>query len=200
MGDPKKQRKKYRRPSHPWEKDRIEAENKLLQKYGLRRKEEVWKIETLLRSFRRNARRLLTASGPQAELETRQMLERLKRLGLISSGATLDDVLGLTIENILERRLQTIVSKKGLAKTPLQARQLVLHGHVAISGKRVTVPSYLVSVKEEGEIGLAPGSSFASQPKPEVPPPSVEAEGPQGPQAGEVEGQQAPEQAESKEE
>jgi len=198
MGDPKKQRKKYLRPSHPWEKDRIEAENKLLRKYGLRRKEEVWKTETLLRSFRRNARRLLTASGPQAELETRQMLERLKRLGLISSGATLDDVLGLTVENILERRLQTIVSKKGLAKTPLQARQLVLHGHVMISGKRVTVPSYLVSVKEEGEIGLAPGSNFA-QPKPEVPPPAVEAEGSQGPQA-EVEGQQAPEQVESKEE
>jgi len=199
MGDPKKQRKKYLRPSHPWEKDRIEAENKLLRKYGLRRKEEVWKTETLLRSFRRNARRLLTASGPQAELETKQLLEKLKRLGLISSGATLDDVLGLTIENILERRLQTIVSKKGLAKTPLQARQLVLHGHVTISGKRVTVPSYLVSVKEEGEIGLTPGSNFALQPKPEVPPPAVEAEGPQGPQA-EVEGQQAPEQVESKEE
>ena len=198
MGDPKKQRKKYRRPSHPWEKDRIEAENKLLQKYGLRRKKEVWKTETLLRSFRRNARRLLAASGPQAELETKQMLERLKRLGLISSGATLDDVLGLMVENILERRLQTIVSKKGLAKTPLQARQLVLHGHVMISGKRVTVPSYLVYVKEEGEIGLAPGSNF-TQPKPEVPPPAVEVEVPQGPQA-EVEGQQAPEQTESKEE
>jgi len=198
MGDPKKQRKKYRRPSHPWEKDRIESENKLLRKYGLRRKEEVWKTETLLRSFRRNARRLLAASGPQAELETKQMLERLKRLGLISSGATLDDVLGLTVENILERRLQTIVSKKGLAKTPLQARQLVLHGHVMISGKRVTVPSYLVYVKEEGEIGLAPGLNF-TQPKPEVPPPAVEAERPQGPQ-DEVEGQQAPEQAESKEE
>ena len=197
MGDPKKQRKKYRRPSHPWEKDRIEAENKLLRKYGLRRKEEVWKTETLLRSFRRNARRLLAASGPQAELETKQMLERLKRLGLISGGATLDDVLGLTVENILERRLQTIVSKKGLAKTLLQARQLVLHGHVIISGKRVTVPSYLVSVKEEGEIGLAPGSNF-TQPKPEVPPPAVEDEGSQGPQA-EVEGQQAPEQVESKE-
>jgi len=198
MGDPKKQRKKYRRPSHPWEKDRIEAENKLLRKYGLRRKEEVWKTETLLRSFRRNARRLLTASGPQAELETKQLLERLKRLGLISGGATLDDVLGLTVENILERRLQTIVSKKGLAKTPLQARQLVLHCHVTISGKCVTVPSYLVSVKEEGEIGLTPGSAF-TQPKPEVPPPVVEAEGPQGSQA-EVEGQQAPEQVESKEE
>ena len=174
MGDPKKQRKKYLKPSHPWEKDRIEAENKLLQKYGLRRKKEVWKTQTLLRSFRRNARRLLTASGPQAELETNQLLERLRRLGLISGEATLDDVLGLNIENFLERRLQTIVFKKGLAATPLQARQLVLHGHITIAGKRVTVPSYFVSVKEEGEIGRALDSAFATQPKPEVPPAAAE--------------------------
>lgn len=194
MGDPKKQRKKYLKPSHPWEKDRIEAENKILQKYGLRRKEEVWKTQTLLRSFRRNARRLLTASGPQAELETNQLLERLRRLGLISGGATLDDVLGLNVENFLERRLQTIVSKKGLAATPLQARQLVLHGHITIAGKRVTVPSYLVSVKEEGEIGCALGSAFAAQPKPEVPPAAAE------PGEAEAEIQPAPEEAQPKEE
>lgn len=192
MGDPKKQRKKYLKPSHPWEKDRIEAENKLLQKYGLRRKKEVWKTQTLLRSFRRNARRLLTASGPQAELETNQLLERLRRLGLISSGATLDDVLGLNIENFLERRLQTIVFKKGLAATPLQARQLVLHGHITIAGKRVTVPSYFVSVKEEGEIGRALDSAFVTQPKPEVPPAAAE------PGEAEAESQPALEEAQPK--
>ncbi len=174
MGDPKKQSKKYLKPSHPWEKDRIDAENKLLRKYGLRRKEEVWKTQTLLRSFRRNARRLLAASGPQAELETNQLLERLKRLGLISGEATLDDVLGLNVENFLERRLQTIVFRKGLAATPLQARQLVLHSHITIAGKRVTVPSYLVPVKEEGEISRAPSLALATQPKPEVPPAAAE--------------------------
>jgi len=175
MGDPKKQRKKFLRPSHPWEKDRIAAENKLLERYGLRRKEEIWKVETVLRGFRRNARRLLTASGRQAELETNQMLARLRRLGLVKGDSTLDDVLGLTVENVLERRLQTLVYKKGMARTPLQARQLVLHGHVTVGDKRMTVPSYLVGVAEEAKIQCIGGVPAEAQPKPEVPPAAAEA-------------------------
>ncbi len=181
MGDPKKQRKKFLRPSHPWEKERIEAENKLLSRYGLRRKEEVWKAETVLRGFRRNARRLLTASGPQAELETRQMLERFRRLGLVAGDATLDSVLGLTVEDIFGRRLQTLVHKKGLARTLLQARQLVLHGHITVGGRRVAVPGYLVSVAEEGVIDRVGGMPTEERPKPEEPATKVgEAQGAQG--------------------
>lgn len=191
MGDPKKQHRKFLRPSHPWEKDRIAAENKLLARYGLRRKEEIWKVETVLRGFRRNARRLLTASGSQAELETKQMLERLRRLGLVKGDATLDNVLGLTVENVLERRLQTLVYKKGMAKTALQARQLVLHGHITVGGKRMTVPSYLVGVGEEAEIQCIGGVPAEVQPKPEVPPAAAEAGGA---------GEQVTEQAEPKEE
>ncbi len=165
----KRQRKKYLRPLHPWEKERTDAEDKLLRQYGLRRKEEIWRIQTLLRNFRRQARHLLTASGPQAELETKQLLTRLRRLGLVGEGTTLDDVLGLNIENLLERRLQTIIYRKSLARTPQQARQLVLHGHITISGKQVSVPSYLVPLDEEGVIGYVEGSSFKVQPKPEAP-------------------------------
>lgn len=165
----KRQRKKYLKPSHPWEKDRMDAEDKLLRKYGLLRKEEIWKTETLLRNFRRDARRLLAASGPQAELEARQLLSRLQRLGLVGKGATLDDILGLGIDNLLERRLQTLVFKKGLAGTPRQARQLVLHGHVAIAGRKVTVPSYLVPIDEEAEIGYALGAPFEALKPPEAP-------------------------------
>jgi len=165
----KRQRKKYLRPSHPWEKERMDAEDKLLRQYGLRRKEEIWRTQTLLRNFRRQARHLLAASGPQAELESKQLLVRLRRLGLVSEGATLDDVLGLNIENLLERRLQTLIHRKGLAKTPQQARQLVLHGHIAIAGKQVSVPSYLVPLEEEGAIGYVAGSTFKVQPQPEAP-------------------------------
>ena len=165
----KRQRKKYLRPSHPWEKERMDAEDKLLHKYGLRRKEEVWRTETLLRNFRRQARQLLAASGPQAELESKQLLSRLRRLGLVGEDAILDDVLGLNVENLLERRLQTIIHRKELAKTPPQARQLVLHGHIVIAGKQVMVPSYLVPLEEEGTIGYAKGSSFKVQPQPEAP-------------------------------
>lgn len=165
----KRQRKKYLRPSHPWEKERMDAEDKLLHKYGLRRKEEIWRTETLLRNFRRQARQLLAASGPQAELESKQLLSRLRRLGLVGEGAILDDVLGLNVENLLGRRLQTLIHRKGLAKTPQQARQLVLHGHIVIADKQVMVPSYLVPLDEEGTIGYAEGSSFKVQPQPEAP-------------------------------
>jgi small subunit ribosomal protein S4 len=161
----KRQRKKYLRPSHPWEKERMNAEDKLLHRYGLRRKEEIWRTQTLLRSFRRQARQLLAASGPQAELEAKQLLARLRRLGLVGESATLDDVLGLNIENLLERRLQTLIHRKGLARTPRQARQLILHGHIAIAGKQVSVPSYLVPLEEEGAIGYLEGSSFKARPE-----------------------------------
>ncbi len=149
----KRQRKKYSKPLHPWEKTRMDAEDALLRKYGLRRKKEIWKTATILRNWRRQARRLLAMTGKQAELETKQLLERLRKLGLIREGATLDDVLGLTLEDLLERRLQTMVYRKGLAQTPRQARQMVIHGHITVSGNRVNVPSYLVSVNEEKEIG-----------------------------------------------
>lgn len=165
----KRQRKKYLRPSHPWEKERMDAEDKLLHKYGLRRKEEIWRTQTLLRNFRRQARQLLAASGPQAELEAKQLVSRLRRLGLVGEGATLDDVLGLNVENLLERRLQTLIHSKGLARTPREARQLVLHGHIVIADRQVMVPSYLVPLEEEGAIRYAEGSSFKLQPQPEAP-------------------------------
>lgn len=152
MGDPRKQRKKFARPLRPWEKERMDAEDKLMAQYGLRRKEEIWRAQTMLRNFRRQARRLLAASGRQAELESKQLLASMRRLGLVGEGATLDDVLSLTTENLFERRLQTLVFRKGLARTPRQARQLVVHGWVNVGGRRVTVPSYLVTVEEEGMI------------------------------------------------
>ncbi len=176
MGDPRKQRKKYTTPRHPWEQDRMDAEDELVRQYGLRGKKEIWRAETVLRTFRRQARRLLSASGDQAQKEAKQLLARLQRLGLIKPGATLDDILGLTIENVLDRRLQTVVYKKHLAKSPRQARQLITHGHIDVEGRRVTVPSYLVSVEEEGQLSHKPGSSFAERIKPPEPAEAAEEE------------------------
>jgi small subunit ribosomal protein S4 len=59
---------------------------------------------------------------------------------------------GPTGENLivmLERRLDNVVYRIGLASSRAQARQLVLHGHVTVGGKKVNVPSYLVSLGEE---------------------------------------------------
>jgi small subunit ribosomal protein S4 len=145
----RRQRKKYERPPKPYDKTRIEQEKELMKKYGLRRKREIWKAEALLRKYRRMAREL--ASKRNEEME-RKLIEKLSKFGILTSGNSLDDVLGLTVENILDRRLQTIVYKKGLCNTIKQARQLIVHGHVMIGSRKVMFPSYLVPKDEEDKI------------------------------------------------
>ncbi|HDH91688.1 MAG TPA: 30S ribosomal protein S4 [Candidatus Aenigmarchaeota archaeon] len=145
----RRSRKTYKRPRKPFDKQRIEAEKELMKKYGLRRKREIWKAEAILRKYRRLARRL---AAERNEAMERQLIEKLKRMGIMENGNSLDDVLSLTVEDILKRRLQTVVYQKGLARTPKHARQLIVHGHVFIEGRRVTFPSYLVPKEEEDKI------------------------------------------------
>lgn len=152
MGDPRKQRKSYDTPSHPWRKDRIEKEKELVRKYGLKNKRDVWKAGSRLRQIRGIARSLLGSHGEQARKEEVQLMTKLQKLGLLRGEADLDSVLGLTIEDILERRLQSLVHRKGLARSPKQARQLVVHGHIRVGGRRITSPSYLVPVEQEETI------------------------------------------------
>jgi small subunit ribosomal protein S4 len=147
----KKQRKKYEIPLKPWSAERIAAERKLLRAYGLRKKQEIWRAESVLRNFRRLARTLVAKRDKAAEAI---LLTKLQRLGLIKPGATLDDVLALTIEKVLDRRLQTIVFKKGIAATHAQARQFIVHGHIAIAGRRARWPSQLVLAEEEDKVTL----------------------------------------------
>lgn len=158
MGDPKKPRKKWESPKHPWIKERLLREIELVGKYGLKNKREVWRAETLARKLRHQARALLALPEDERAQAGRALLDRLYRMGLVEKNATVDDILGLTASHVLERRLQTIVYKKGLAKTIYQARQMIVHGHIAIGGRRVTSPGYLVSRDEEPLIDYAPGS------------------------------------------
>lgn len=160
MGDPRKSRKKWEGPKHPWIKDRLLKEIELVGKYGLKNKKELWKAETLARRLRHRARNLLALPESEREAATRLILDKLYHMGLVDRNATLDDILGLTAENILERRLQTIVYKKGMAKSIYQARQLIAHGHIAIGGRRITSPGYLVKREEEELVDYAPGSPF----------------------------------------
>ncbi|MBU7015668.1 MAG: 30S ribosomal protein S4 [Theionarchaea archaeon] len=152
MGDPKKPRKSYDTPSHPWRKERIELEKEMARKYGLKNKRDIWKAESKLRSIRRLARNLLGSHGEQAEQEEEKLMAKLQKLGLLKGDSDLDSVLGLTIEDILERRLQSLVHRKGLAQSPKHARQMVVHGHVRVGGRRITSPSYLVPVEQEETI------------------------------------------------
>lgn len=152
MGEPKFPRRRYQTPSHPWQKDRIDEENVLLKKYGLKNKRELWKAGSLLRSFRQQSRSLLArvrAGDAQAQKETSQLIGKLARLGLLPENATLDDILVMNLESVLSRRYQSQVYFKGLAHTPKQARQLIVHGHASIKGRKMTVPGYLVRKDEE---------------------------------------------------
>jgi small subunit ribosomal protein S4 len=161
MGGPRKQHKKYESPKHPWDKQRIDREVELKRKYGLKSKREIWKSETILRGFRREARRLQAMGGAHREREERELMDKLKSLNLIDEGATLDDVLRLQLDQVLRRRLQTVVYERGLASTPKQARQFIKHGHIVIKGRTVTVPSYMVRTEEEGFIGHGRGSTVS---------------------------------------
>ncbi len=160
MGDPRKPRKKWMGPRHPWIKERLIQELELVGRYGLKNKKELWIAATIARRFRHQARSLLGLPEDVRREREEALLKRLYRMGLVDENARLDDVLGLTAEHVLERRLQTIVWKKGLARTIHQARQLIVHGHIAIAGRRVTSPGYLVSRDEEDKIDYAPGSPF----------------------------------------
>ncbi len=162
MGDPRRLKKKYSGPTHPWQKARIKEEVDLMKGYGYRRKTEIWKIRSELGRYRQQARRLIGLRTEQAEKEKKQLIDKLHRLGLVPEGASLDDVLGLTIRDISERRLQTLVYKKKLASSLDQARQLIVHRHIAVGNKVITSPNYLVSVEEEAVINYAPKSPYAN--------------------------------------
>jgi small subunit ribosomal protein S4 len=157
MGYPGKNHKRYQTPLRPFEKTRIEEENKLMIEYGLRNKREVWKAASHLRRYRKAARDLLalmsTGAG-QARFEAKkeELLGHLQRLGLLGPDADIDSVLSLKVQHHLERRLQTLVYRQGLARSPKQARQLITHGHIAINGKRINIPGYGVPRAEETQI------------------------------------------------
>lgn len=163
MGDPKKPRKKWERPGHPWIKARLEEEMRLMGEYGLRNKRELWRAQTLLRKIRARARSLLALPPDVRAKEEEALVNRLYKMGLLKSAtASLDDILSISISDVLERRLQTIIYRKGIAKTIHMARQLVVHGHIAIAGRKVTSPGYLVSRDEEELIGLYRGTPIKS--------------------------------------
>ena len=163
MGDPKKQRKKFTKPGHPWQKERIEAEKDLLKQYGLKRKNEIWKMNSMLKKFLHRAKKIIGERSAQSDLERGQLLQRLYLLGLLKKDSKIEDVLNLKLKDIMERRLQTFVFRNGIAKTMHQAREFIIHEHIAVGSKKVTAPSYLVSINEEPYIKLMHQIMIAEQ-------------------------------------
>ena len=163
MGDPKFPSKHYNTPSHPWQKTRIEQERTLTHQYGLKSKKEIWKADTKVREMRRQARRLTAkANDQQAQKEKELLLGKLNRLGMLEQGAALEDILRMSPENILDRRLQTQVYLQGLASTVKQSRQLIIHGHISVEGAVNRVPGMLVTKTQEKNITYSPSSALNS--------------------------------------
>jgi small subunit ribosomal protein S4 len=152
MGDPKKKRKQFQKPRKSFQKERIEKERDLKKIYGLKNKRELFRAETIVRGKRAIARKLLALTLETRLKREKELLDSLKRIGVLQGNPTLEDVLVLTSEAMLERRLQTIVWRKGLANTPKQARQFIVHGHISVNGKKLDKPSYLVLADEEKTI------------------------------------------------
>ena len=152
-------RNKFTNPRMSWDTDGIKERKGISKEYGLRRRKEILIAQEVLRNFRRRARDL---TAHKDDAKKKALLDKLVKLGLLKEGQGLDDVLALTINNILERRLQTLVWKKCLYKTPNMARQLITHGKVTVSQKLVKSPSYIVPTGEEGMISLRDGEKGVS--------------------------------------
>ncbi len=167
MGDPKKPKKKYSTPIHPWQKDRIDEERELLKEYGMKNKKEIWKIESKLKNFKKQAKKLVSLDSGQSQKEKKQMFEKLQSIGLIKNESDTGEILGLSLKNLLDRRLQTIVYKKGLARSIKQSRQFISHGHIFVDDKKITKPNYIVTIKEESLIKFSPTSNLHDELHPE---------------------------------
>lgn len=167
MGDPRKHRKKFSRPEHPWRRARLEEERVLVDDYGLKNKSDLWKVTSKLSHFKSQGKSLIARTGVQADKEQKLFIQKLQKLGLIKADSGIDDVLSLTIKDLLERRLQTMVYRKGLAHSTKQARQFIVHGHVFVKGHKMNVPSYLVPLNEEVAIEFSPKSALSDVDHPE---------------------------------
>mgnify|MGYP003323516530 CR=1 FL=1 len=160
MGDPKTSRKVWKKPKRPLNYDLKMDELKTLGTFGLKTKRELWKTQTELSRVRLQARSLLALRQEERKRKEPILIQSLTKIGLVDQSSTLDDVLNLQVNDLLSRRLQTIAQKKLFFKTPYQARQAIVHGHVMIGSRIVTVPSYVVKTEEETKIQLTPESHF----------------------------------------
>ena len=160
MGDPKLSRKLWKKPKRPLNYDLMMEELKILGTFGLKTKRELWKANTELSRLRLQARSLLALRQEDREQKEPILINSLSKIGLVDKNSTLDDVLNLQVADLLSRRLQTIVQRKLYFKTPYQARQAIVHGHIMIGERVVTIPSYTVKIDEEPNIRLTVESQF----------------------------------------
>ncbi|KAM7269838.1 hypothetical protein ACFE04_025335 [Oxalis oulophora] len=155
--------KTFKKPRRPYEKERLDAELKLVGEYGLRNKRELWRVQYALSRIRNNARMLLTLDekNPRRIFEGDALMRRMNKYGLLEETQNkLDYVLALTVENFLERRLQTLVFKTGMAKSIHHARVLIRQKHIRVGRQVVNIPSFMVRVDSQKHIEFSQTSPF----------------------------------------
>jgi len=160
MGDPKMPRRIWNKPKRPLNYDLMMDELKTLGTFGLKTKRELWKTQTELSRVRFQARSILALRQEDRRRKEPILIQSLSKIGLVDQNSTLDDVLNLQVTDLLSRRLQTIAQRKLYFKTPYQARQAIVHGHIMIGDNVVTIPSYIVKTEEETKIHLISESRF----------------------------------------
>ncbi|MEM4719426.1 MAG: 30S ribosomal protein S4 [Candidatus Pacearchaeota archaeon] len=149
----KRRTNKYSRPKKPFDSQRISEEKRIMQKFGLKNKKEIWKAEFQVKVIKRKAKKLITAS----EEEKKEFVNRLKEKGFKIENIV--EALDLKTEDWLSRRLQTVVFNKGFAKTIKEARQLVTHKKIKVGDRVVNIPSYFVNKDEENKIKIKVGEN-----------------------------------------
>ena len=160
MGDPKKKHKTFNTPKRPYETDALMEELRIIGAYGLRNKRELWKAHTELSTLRGRARDLLSLEPDERARREQALIHKLALRGLVMENGRLEDVLTLSVEDLLERRLQTYIFRRGMANSFFQARQLITHGHIAINDRKVTAPSYQVKITDEETLDYAKSSPY----------------------------------------
>lgn len=165
MGHPKKLKKKYKAPMHPWERARIEKEGGIKKIYGLKNKKEIWKAHSKIKNFTKQAKRVIAKKTEQNKKEEKQLMEKLDKLNLVNKDDKIENVLNLSIENLLDKRLQTAVLRLGLARSIKQARQFIKHGHIFVSGRKMTIPSYILNKNDS--VAFNPKSAISNAEHPE---------------------------------
>ncbi|GCA62046.1 ribosomal protein S4/S9, eukaryotic/archaeal [Kipferlia bialata] len=157
------QSKVYSEPKTPFGRERLDAELKLCGEFGLRCKREIWRSQFTLRKIRATARSLLALDekDPRRMFEGEALLRRMHRSGILADEKDrLDYVLTLTVEDLLNRRLQSVILAKGMASSVHHARVLIRQGHIRVGGQVVNAPSFLVRTESEKFIDFAETSAF----------------------------------------
>ena len=144
----KRKHKKYSKPKQPFNKERLIEEAEIKKEFGLKNKKEIWKSDSMIKSIKNRAKKLISANKEEQKL----LFDRLKKIGLVTD--SIADVLSLDKTDYLKRRLQTIILMKKMATTSKGARQLITHKKIIVGRNVVDSPSYIVPIELENKISL----------------------------------------------